>query len=275
MRSFLRVILKRENLPLTLGTLGAVLIFLTDIFVDLSAENVLPLIVLLLGTLSAGLLAERIGYIEPLMYSLQSLAKSKPSVITRFYSGRKELGDFEEEIGSTNKEIFIVGNVMGWLLGGFQQVLTDKILEGCTVKLLLLNPLLDGKENPLIPMLAHITCNVRFDVLAYWMIDSLRAWHKRISIENPEAAARLQVRFYSTLVTLVILFLDSDAPSGKIRVELMPHRFEGRQRPSFDIQPEQGGELYSLLCARYEELWDSSTPLSEMQLSAGQPVGAQ
>lgn len=263
MADFIKLLFKRENLPLTIVTMGAAFIIVVSILFGLSVENQLSAIIALLGTVAAGMLAERIGYIEPIIQTLHKISNSRPFVISRFYASRRELPDLEEELKCAKKEIFIVGNAMGWLTGGYQDTLTAKILEGCTVKLLLLNPCVNGDQNPLFPLFAETTNNIRFDAIAAASIDSLRAWHKRITVENPAAASRIQVRFYSTLVTLVLMFIDADLASGKIRVELMPHRFDGRQRPSFDIQPEQGGELYSLLCARYRELWNSSSEAIE------------
>jgi hypothetical protein len=267
MINFFKTIFKRENLPLTIAALGAFAIFIIDLLTGLSNEQLLASIVCLLGIVATGMLAERIGYFESITNSLKSISQSRPTTISKFYSSRRDLPGLEEELRNAKKEIFIVGNAMGWLTGGYQDPLTAKILNGCTVKLLLLNPTIKGKQNPLYPMFAEITNNVRFDAIASASVDSLRVWQKRISVENPEAATRLQVRFYSTLVTLVLMFLDTDSSTGKIRIELMPHKFEGRQRPSFDIQPEQGGELYSLLCTRYKELWDASALLSEIPIT--------
>jgi len=264
MRGILGKLIKRENLLLTLATLGAVVVLVIEVAVGLSSEALLSAIVFLLGVITAGLLTERTGYFEAIMASLQAVAHGRPSPIARFYTDRNELENFRDEIKNAQKEIFIVGNVMGGLLLNCRDSLTAKMRDGCTVKLLMLNPFLDGKENPLLSMFAQITCNVSFDALARYTLESLIDWQKGLVIENPELAARLQIRFYSTLVTLVILLLDAASPSGKIRVELLPHRFGGRQRPSFDIYPREGGELYQLLYVRYNELWNSSTPLSEI-----------
>ena len=162
---------------------------------------------------------------------------------------------------------------MGGLLQNCRDSLTAKMREGCTVRLLMLNPFESGKENPLLSKFAEITCNVGFDILARYTIQSLIDWHRGLMIEDPLVASRLHIKFYSTLVTLVILFLDADAPSGKIRVELLPHRFEGRERPSFDLHPREGGDLYRFLYQRYNELWNSpsSITLSELTL----PVAPQ
>jgi hypothetical protein len=264
MHSFLRKLKKPGTLLLAIAVVGAVVVLVIEISVGLPSGALLAAIIFLLGVITAGLLTERMQYFEPIMASLHVIEHAGPATVAKFYANRDELENFKDEIRDAHKEIFVVGNVMGGLLQNCRDSLTAKMREGCTVRLLMLDPFPSGKENPLLPLLAEITCNVGFDKLARYTMESLIGWHKGLEIENPEVAARLEIRFYSTLVTLAILFLDASSPSGKIRVELLPHRFEGRERPSFDLHPREGGELYRFLYQRYNELWNSSTPLSEL-----------
>jgi hypothetical protein len=224
---FWKDIKQGENIDLYVTIMVALILALLNLSGLASQALIPPITLAVLALLAVNLVGNR----HQIADTLETMREYTPSAITRFYSSRRELIGFEEEVNCAKKEIFIVGNAMGWLFGGYKDALTAQILEGCNVKLLL-----------------------------------LKAWHKQIAIENPDAASRLQIRYYSTLVTLVIMFTDPDSSSGKMRVELLPHRFEGRQRPSFDIQPEKGGELYSLMLGRYRELWNTSTPLSEIKI---------
>jgi hypothetical protein len=259
---FWKDIKQGENIDLYVTIMVALILALLNLSGLASQALIPPITLAVLALLAVNLVGNR----HQIADTLETMREYTPSAITRFYSSRRELIGFEEEVNCAKKEIFIVGNAMGWLFGGYKDALTAQILEGCNVKLLLLNPIIDGKPNPLLKLFKEITCTERYESMAYLTIDILKAWHKQIAIENPDAASRLQIRYYSTLVTLVIMFTDPDSSSGKMRVELLPHRFEGRQRPSFDIQPEKGGELYSLMLGRYRELWNTSTPLSEIKI---------
>jgi len=65
------------------------------------------------------------------------------------------------------------------------------------------------------------------------------------------------MRFHDDLPALVLLFIDPDSPTGRIRVERMRHGFEATERPSFELRPQAGGTLCSLLYEGYKKLCES------------------
>ena len=198
-----------------------------------------------------------------------STIEDKCRIISAFYSNRDEMPKFKDVIEQAEQEVFWIGNIGGYLIGNLWDELCAKAISGCTVKILLINPELEGKENPLLSMLAEISNNAGFHEHLTANLETVRKRLMRLKKEKPEAASRLQVRLYNTLVTLVILFVDAypildqhtNRPSScRIQIEILPHKFLGKDRPNFDLNLDHCGRLCQLLYDRYNELWNESIP---------------
>lgn len=197
----------------------------------------------------------------------RALLYQTSNVISAFYPNRDYLQKFEDVIRFASNEIFLVCNIGGHLVANLWNFLERKAIEGCSIKILFANPKNGGQANPLIPLLAEIT-NHQSQSFEHSLPQNLKTIQMRLGKlkkRNNGAFNKIEIKLYNTLVTLVILFVDAnpDQPTSasRINVELLPHKFLGSERPSFDLNLDKKNELPKKLYKQYQILWDDESTL--------------
>jgi hypothetical protein len=243
-------LIRPRNFPLTIAVIVAIGITAVDF---LARDFYQAGIAFTLAAITTSLLIERQSYFEPTLEQIHKIRNLNG--ISAFYSHRDELPSFETECAECEHDVFIVGNIFGRLLAGGFSTLESRLNAGCRVRLLMMNPCPGGTPNPLLRYFCDITNNPISAVIVESHIEQLRKWHSSLS---PAKAKLIDVRLYDTLVTVVYASLDGNYPHGKIRIELLPHKFEGYERPSIEIRSGESSKFYKRLQGKYEQLWKES-----------------
>lgn len=80
----------------------------------------------------------------------------------------------------------------------------------------------------------------------------------RISGCHPSGGS-VELRVLDTLPPFGIFAVDSDKPSGRIRIELYPDSCPIGERPIFELCASRDGEWYSFFRQQFEVLWQKAS----------------
>lgn len=271
---------KFENIATTLCTVTAAVVYVLHLTAHgFSEHGLLLVIVLMLGFLAAATVVERITHLNPIKDSLKKL--SEPRGISAFYMNRKNKPKMEAIFAATKDEFFWVGNIGTMMIHNFQDQLSSLAKRGCKVRLLMMHPYgpnisnspLPANGNPLLQYFGALTVNSTYAGQLKLNLQRLEDWLSELRKSDPTASAKIEVRFYTELVTLVMIFVDPKQPDGSANVEILPHKFAGSQRPSFDISKADptSNELFRHLVKTHEDLWDNSQSFNDLMLLKGSP----
>lgn len=258
MKTLLRSVVRLENIPTLIAIAGAVAVAAMHLRGFGDAALLSAATALVLAAVATSILVERVVSLQHIETSLAEIRgeMSLPAIET-FYANRSELPPFGEYIQGTKHEIFAVGACLGYVIAVQLGLLVRKAEEGCSIKLLLMAPTIEGRRNPLVDEVSKIALVPDIGKMIHF---SLQRILDATDYLAPAVAGRIEVRVHSELPTCVLMFLDPRSATGRIRVELLPHRFDATDRPSFELRRQAGGRLYELLYSRYSALWEASTP---------------
>ncbi len=181
--------------------------------------------------------------------------------VRNFYVNRDQLPRIPEQLRRSRSEIFAVGLSLGSLVLDHHQLLVEKALAGCKIKLLMMNPNANGDLNPLVGRMSDNIDTPQYETELRTRLERTKDWIARFRDRNPTFKDRIEVRLYDCVPTLALLMLDADTDVGKITVEMLPYGRAAIDRPSFDLEFKGETSLYRRLHSYYSVLWQKSKHL--------------
>ena len=253
MTAKLRTLLRPDIIVAVVTIIVAVVVTLLELA---AGQPALAGVVTVLALLATAILVERLTHLQSIETSLAVIRdKMGLPVADAFYGDRFSLPPLDTFLDGAKEDILVVGTCLGYVITAQIGLLVQKAAEGCRIRLLMMNPGPEGEDNPLL-----IAANRAFDSPGIEHIIRFNL-QKVLTLKSDlprETAERISVKLHEHLPTLNLIFVDGRLPTGKVIVELLPHRFDATERPSFLLRPQAGGSLYGLLYRAYDALWEET-----------------
>jgi hypothetical protein len=139
--------------------------------------------------------------------------------------------------------------------------LRDQLLQGAEIRLLVVDSESDA------PTMATLRSEM----------SNMEYYHKRLAVtsdhldylfehwqstqENTDVQkGHLAVRFLPYAPSFGILGFDTERSTGKVFVEIYPHRTGFGSPPAFDLTPQKDGEWYTYFVNQFEAMWKAAKP---------------
>lgn len=249
MNNRLKLLFRPENIPLILAILVSLGFLAYDVFQPNPSTDT-KIIVVVLGTLAFGLLAERLGYFERIEHGIDEIRNQKKT----FLHIPVTWTDFEAYCSSA-KEVFISGGSLAGLVPRYRPLFEQMAKKGCKLRFVLLNP-----ASPSLPAIAR------------WA----GAPPERFKSEIQVSLAHLQeliatygrnveVRLNNAIPALTVMGFNPEGLDGRIRVDLNLYQCPPARRLYFELTrtPNNAEEegWYQGFLAQFEMLWHQSDNL--------------
>lgn len=257
--AFLKNIFQPENLINLLGVFVAIILGYRSIQTGKIDEYLQALLVVLgvlaLAQLVAGYSsAQRDATIKQLAETVKTLEQSTSARTNaaNFFSHRADFPSTESTLEGV-KQFDAVGVSLIGLAVTHSGLLKAKLESGCRMRFIATNPVnnflsdlvvqrfLEAQNREL--HISHVTTS----------INSLSL----LSTSNSFGGS-VEVRLMDNLPPFGMLLMDSNLPSGKIRVELYPEACPIGQRPVFELWASRDGEWYHFFKQQFETLWEKA-----------------
>jgi len=247
----IKILFRAENIPLIIAFIMSLGFILYDLLQPQFSDAGTTIIIVILGTLSFGLLAERLGYFERIEKTL-SLLQDKDN---KFLKIPVSWVAFEKYCESA-KEIIISGGSLAALVGRYRTLFQSMASNGTEFKFILLNP-----NNPAL------------SAIAKWADAPPDRFQKEIEVTLAHlkelidtCGPNIQVRLNNTIPALSVMAFNSREQDGIIHIDLLLYKsspsrrlyFELTRSP-YDIANEQS---YQIFLEQLEKQWSEAEPWS-------------
>jgi len=173
------------------------------------------------------------------------------------YASRRQLPVFQETIREAKKEIYIAGIEFGYIALHEIPALESKVMNGCKIKLLLVDPGTDEQPNPLLQPLEKTFNFPQLTELLKTSLNRLSHWKSELP---PSVGKRVEIRVTQTIPTHIVTFMDGNSSSGRMLLEMIPPKIEAPNRWLVLIEARTGEELYQRYVTAYNLLWEQARP---------------
>lgn len=180
----------------------------------------------------------------------------------KFFAGRNEMANFEDQIGLVRKTVLIVGVQLNAIKHLHKDAIAEKASGGAKIRIAMLSPL-DALGEPIawIEEFGVVHAENDLESVLRTNLRALRKWHSDLP---PKAAHNIEIRCYHEIPTASVILYDVAGKQGFIHVEPVLRRLEPSKRPVFWLRDKDDHTLYSAIVARYENLWNQATPIQKI-----------
>ncbi len=246
-----------------LDTLIALVISIAAAIYGIFSSNELPLlagIAAALGILCFGLIRDRINR-EALAKQIGELKMSlpdRPSAMAFF----RQMKDFDNQMKNAFKIDLCGVSLTGTISSQFA-TLRSKIEAGAEIRVLVIDPRTHAIEmtaersmNPKDTMYYRKRLDSTLSQLTYLckFADEMKQNSKKGS-----KLGSLTVKMLSYAPSFAIISLDSCEKSGVIQIEIFPHKYGFKARPTFVLTAENDEDWYTYFAEQFEQMWQAAT----------------
>ncbi|MFZ5515930.1 MAG: DUF5919 domain-containing protein [Candidatus Zhuqueibacterota bacterium] len=246
MKDTVKSLFKLENIPLTLAFFTSFGFLLFDLILNPDPSILFKIILFVLGVISFGMLAERLGYFERIEKTLGEIRRSEEPFL-RIPVGWTDFEKYSDEA----REIFVSGGSLAQLVPRYCNFFLKKAESGCKLRFILIDPASPAIES-----------------IAKWKGSTSKIFKNEIelSLEYLRKLIRtnldVEVRLNNSTSALTVMIFDASRPSGRIRVDLQLYQCSPEKRPFFELTHsqfyKQKENLYQNFLEQYSRLWDES-----------------
>jgi len=211
-----------------------------------------------LGILSIGLIRDRMNR-ETLSKQIGELKKSlpdRPSALSFF----RPIKDFDARL-KTAMQIDLCGVSLTSTISSQFATLRSKIESGAHIRILIIDP-----TSHAIEMTAERSMNPKDTIYyrrrlestlsqvtyLYKFADDLK--------QNSENLGSLCVRMLSYAPSFGLIILDPNHKDGLAQIEIFPHKFGFKARPTFVLTSDNDEEWYTYFIDQFEQMWNAANP---------------
>ena len=180
--------------------------------------------------------------------------------ILGIYKNRSELGQrhtFEGLFKRVKREIFIGGTSLLSISTASRELLREKVLNGITVKLLLMDP-----ESDVVKMITRqgggkpiFVNEIKTSLLL------LQKLQEEIEVSNPGAKGKFLIHTYNTIPSHSFISLDANESGGMILADIGAYLGRSHQRPSMMVTRKKNG-IYEYWQDLNDAMWAESKLLA-------------
>ena len=179
--------------------------------------------------------------------------------IREFHPNRSTVPSLNSSLSEAKHEILLIGVALSSVVHTQQGLITKLASKGCKIKIAIWQP--QGNDTDRIFLYKELEKLINVPDLERNLPGNTERFRHFYSALDKMICQNVEIRCFSTLPTLSLLFIDKDYPHGYVHVEPIIYKAPPEDLPSFRLGVNDSDELFQVLKNQYSQLWEASEPL--------------